>query len=52
MDLLDENNGSILNEQVTILMPGYVFPIRINLVKLDASDGEDQLFLGIINPST
>ena len=49
MDLLDENNGSILNEQVTILMPGYVFPIRINLVKLDASDGEDQLFLGIIN---
>lgn len=50
MDLLDENSGSILNEQVTILMPGYVFPIRINLVKLDASEDDDQLFLGIINP--
>ncbi|NNC36223.1 MAG: hypothetical protein HKO02_02105 [Hyphomonadaceae bacterium] len=50
MDLLDENNGSILNEQVTILMPGYVFPIRINLVKLDSSNDQDQLFLGIINP--
>ena len=50
MELLDDNGGSILDEQVTILMPGYVFPIRINLVKLDTSDDVDQLFLGIISP--
>ena len=49
MDLLSENGGSILNEQVTILMPGYVFPIRINIVKLDSNNQDDQLFLGIIN---
>lgn len=50
MNLLDDQGGSILDEQITILMPGYVFPIRINLVKLDASDDQDQLFLGIIKP--
>lgn len=50
MNLLDECGGSILNEQVTILMPGFVFPIRINLVKLDGDNEDDQLFLGIINP--
>lgn len=50
MDLLSENNGSVLNEQVTILMPGFVFPIRINIVKLDTNGQDDQLFLGIINP--
>jgi len=50
MDLLDSGGGSAMDEQVTILMPGYVFPIRINIVRLERQEGEDQLFLGIINP--
>jgi predicted DNA-binding ribbon-helix-helix protein len=49
MEVLAQGGGSALAEQVTILMPGYVFPIRINIVKLDKQDNDDQLFLGIIN---
>ena len=51
MDMLDAGGGGAMNEQVTLLMPGYVFPLRINVVRLERQAEEDQLFLGIINPA-
>jgi len=48
MDLLETGRGSAISEQVTVLLPGYVFPIRMNIVKIHKKPGQDRLFLGIV----
>ena len=48
MELLETGRGSAISEQVTVLLPGYVFPIRMNIVKIHKQPGQDRLFLGIV----
>jgi len=46
---LELGNGLLDNEAGAILIPGYVFPVSINLVILNNYSADGQVFLGLFN---
>ena len=46
---LKEGNGSVKSERAAILLPGFVFPVSINLVNLSDYGQDGQVFMGILN---
>jgi|GEM_PF-3458799 len=44
--MIEENGGSVLGEQVAVLLPGYVFPVRMNVMRIHGRTENEQLFLG------
>lgn len=47
--LLSENDGCLDQEPAAILVPGFVFPVSINLVVLNNYIEHDRIYMGIFN---
>ena len=45
-------NGILKKEKGAILLPGFVFPVTMNLVALNNYSEEGRVFMGIFNPVT
>ena len=48
---IDDGLGSVKNEHVTVLLPGYIIPVMMNIVRIHKTPNQDQLFFGIISNS-
>ena len=49
-DGLNQRSGILKKEKGAILLPGFVFPITMNLVALNNYSEEGRVFMGIFNP--
>ena len=49
-DGLHQRNGILKREKAAILLPGFVFPITMNLVALNNYSEEGHVFMGVFNP--
>lgn len=47
--LLNENDGCLDQEPAAILVPGYVFPVSVNLVVLNNYVEHDRIYMGIFD---
>lgn len=49
LENITEGRGTSLDEQVSVLLPGFVLATRMNVVKIHKHLDQEQLFLGILN---
>ena len=47
---ISHRNGILKKEKGAILLPGFVFPVTMNLVALNNYSDEGRVFMGIFNP--
>lgn len=46
---IQENDGCLDREPAAILVPGYVFPVTVNLVALNNHSDDERVYMGIFN---